>query len=130
MRILFVCSGNTCRSPMAAAICRARHPDWAVSSAGTWVGIAAPASAYASEAAKAYGGDLGGHMSRQVTAAMLEEADAIVPMTSGHMRFIVQNFPGCEPKVRFISEISDPFGGDYEEYARCAKQISKLVDAL
>lgn len=130
MHILFICTGNTCRSPMAEALCRARHPDWMVSSAGIGVREPLPASAYAAEAVKAYGADLGGHVSRQVTAAMLDRADVVVPMTSSHAQFIRVLFPDYAAKLRPLGEIADPFGGDRDDYARCAEQIGGLVDRL
>ncbi len=130
MTVLFVCTGNTCRSPMAEAICRVRHPDWVVRSAGLSVSGALPASSNAQDAVRRYGGDLSLHRSRRLEATDCERCDVIVPMTGAHAALLRGLYPEWSDKLRPLFDVEDPFGEDAEVYARCAERISALVDAL
>ena len=135
MNVLFVCSGNTCRSPMAAAlfnkIAMERDLDVRIESAGLFAGEGERASEGAISAMKDYGIDLSGHRAKNITPELLEEADLILTMTIFHMMGLSQHFGD---KVYTLcgyagedGDIPDPFGGDDEEYKECAKKIYQAL---
>lgn len=137
MNILFVCTENTCRSPMAAAIMDKiaveNELDVFIESAGVFAGEGDSASDNAVEALKQYNIDLSGHRTQPVTEDLLKQSDLILTMTEGHKKLIE---PLASGKVFTLLEyagmdgdISDPFGGDLEEYEETAEEIyDALVD--
>lgn len=139
-RILCVCTGNLCRSPMAAALLRARlnrdetRQDWQVESAGTWATEGRPASAYAVEEMARRGLDLSAHRARPVTPELVAGADLVLVMEKGHAAALRAAFPDHASKVYLISEmvgrhydIRDPYGGTREEYAAIAGELEALI---
>ncbi len=141
--ILFVCTGNTCRSPLAEVITRRGLADrgWnhvRVDSAGTSAAWGAPASEGSLGAAAAVGLDLTGHRSQPLTARLVEESDIILAMTPSHLAR-VEELNGHE-KAMLLGEffdgashgepIDDPFGGSPEEYAQVRDHISQAVQGL
>lgn len=146
MNILFVCSGNTCRSPMAEALARkiARRrgiEELNVSSAGTNAWDNVPATDEALLVGMERDIDLTGHRARKLSPAIVSEADLIFVMTPGHLEQVKQL--GGRGKVHVIDEyasgtanqgITDPYGGDLEAYRETAdvleREIEKLFDRL
>jgi protein-tyrosine-phosphatase len=146
MNLLFVCSGNTCRSPLAEALARKIAErrgieDLNVSSAGTNAWDNVPATDEALLVGMERDLDLTGHRSRKLTPAIVSEADLIFVMTPGHVEQVKQM--GGRGKVHVIDEyasgasnqgISDPFGGDLEAYRNTAdlleQELEKLFDRL
>src|SRR3954469_19158581 len=111
--LLFVCTGNTCRSPMAEAIARAAvlargwtHVD--VMSAGVASGGPSPASDLALQTAREHGLDLGGHTSRQLTDDLVDWADLILVMSPSHL-FGVSEMGGGE-KVALVTDFLEGDG--------------------
>lgn len=133
-RILMVCTGNTCRSPMAAALAR-HHMPWAeVLSAGTATVAGLPASIGAMDAMQHFGLSIDDHASRPLNQYLLEDADLVLTMTAGHKQAILNFMPEAADKVFTLGEfagsneeIPDPFGSSAEEYIRCAKALEALI---
>lgn len=112
MRVLFVCTGNLCRSPMAEALLRAgseaRGIDGLeVESAGTWAIEGSPATYDAIGTLDGLGIDLRGHRSRHLSRRQLARADLVVAMTSVHVREIAELAPEVMPKVRLLKELRE-----------------------
>ena len=131
MNVLFVCTGNTCRSPMAAAlfnkIATEKDLDVRIESAGIFAEEGAPASTEAIFVMKEYDIDLLGHHAQPINTELLEKSDVILTMTAAHKMLLEQY---AEGKVFTLSEyadldddIDDPFGGDVEEYKECADEL-------
>lgn len=124
--ILFVCTGNTCRSPLAAVMARARGAD--AESAGLYAQEGAPASEGVRRAAARRGLDLAGHRARQVTDEMMRRADHVYAMTEAHAEALKRAFPRQESKIRVLSPaVSDPFGGGDGEYEQCARALEAAL---
>jgi protein-tyrosine-phosphatase len=140
--ILFACTANICRSPMAAAIMRRRIAELgledqiAVSSAGVWAEEGHGASPNAVTTLADRGMDLAGHRSRLLTPALLGEADLILVMEEAHRRSLFHLAPQHLGKVYLLTEMSgrhadvaDPYGGPAEGYVRTADELERLIDA-
>ena len=124
--ILFVCTGNTCRSPMASALARAAGVD--AQSAGMHAFPGAPASPQAIRAARLYGADLTDHRARMLDETMLRDAEAVWVMTEAHEALLNMMFPQYARKVNVLwPPIPDPFGGDDRTYERCAKSLMEAM---
>lgn len=134
MMILFVCTGNTCRSPMAAALMRRRLDragagDIIVDSAGLAAG-GEPVTSEAAAVMKEIGIDIAGRRSRPLTEALCREADIIAVMTPGHAAALAAY--GVPPeKVRLLGGgIPDPYGGSAAVYRRTREALEQAVEAL
>ena len=137
MRILFVCTGNTCRSPMAEAICQHYLPDAEVISAGVGAVPGLTASIGAIDAMQQLGLNLDHHRSRALSSYLLADVDLVLCMGQSHKQVILQALPEYADKVFTLAEyvgetgdIADPWGGDAEEYQACAAQIEDLIKKL
>ncbi len=140
--ILFVCSGNICRSPMAEALMNDRLPStsaWRAASAGTSAIEGIPASPEAVAALAELGIDMTGHRSRRLTPARIEQATLIVAMTSHHRDIVLGLAPGATPRTCLLGDfdpdrrqqdIGDPIGGSLQVYRRCRNLIRSCLPGL
>jgi protein-tyrosine-phosphatase len=147
VHVLFVCSGNVCRSPFAEELLRrtlAREGTKGilVSSAGTLGIRGRPASAHTVTVGREHGIDLSSHRSRGLGAGALHKADLVVVMERAHRHLIEEDWPEEAGKVRLMREfekesggggfrdVFDPIGHPLEDYRTCAALLARCVENL
>ena len=137
--VLFVCTGNTCRSPMAAGLARQLLAEMKgvsverleeagvrVRSAGVMVGASSPASHQAVEAMRQMGVDLSRHISTPLTEDLIQDADAIYTMTDSHRQAVLIHSPAAAGKTHRLDhadDIMDPYGAPLGVYVQTAEAI-------
>jgi len=137
--VLFVCTANICRSPMAMALFRARlgeeAKNWRVESAGTWAPTGMLAATFTRMVLSRRGIDLGEHRSRGVDRDLLTQFDLILVMERGHKEALQSEFPYIRERVYLLSEmigqvydIQDPIGRSLEDYLATAQEIENIFD--
>lgn len=141
-RVLFVCTGNTCRSPMAEAILKSKQlPNVEVKSAGVYAADGLQASTHA-KAVLTENNIVHEHSSKLLTQADVDWATVILTMTASHQDAILYNFPSAIGKTftlkefagEVIQDVFDPYGGSKELYQETfldlVKSIEKIVEKL
>ncbi len=144
--VLFVCTGNTCRSPMASGLLKKRLSRGVkrkvrIVSAGAAVSDGCPAAELARVAAEERGIDVGLHRSRSLTQEMLREADFVICFDPSHLRRVSELWPPTSVKSFLLkrfkdgsasrrSSIRDPFGGGLDVYRKCIEEIEASMVAV
>lgn len=142
--VLFVCTGNTCRSPLAESLCRKLLADrlgiaeadlpsrgFTVRSAGIAAFAGDAASPEAVAIAAQFGADLSAHRSRPVNPELLATSTDVIAMTAGHLAVLMMRYPGDGPQPELLADnvdVPDPIGGDRQDYETCAALIAAHLD--
>jgi protein-tyrosine phosphatase len=147
-----VCSGNSCRSPLAEGLLRVKMPSRlqdavVIKSAGTLGIEGAPAARYSVEIVKEMGGDISKHSSQSVTDELIEEADLILAMATEHVEYLQSKFPQYRENMFLLKrfalaanesdmaesaddDIFDPIGTSKETYRACAEIINEELERI
>ncbi|MCG0275761.1 MAG: low molecular weight protein arginine phosphatase [Thermosediminibacteraceae bacterium] len=145
-KVLFVCTGNTCRSSMAEGLFKKILKDRGmegkiqVDSCGIAAVAGMPASPQALKVMEDHGVDLSAHRAKPLSEELLK-ADLILTMTKSHKDYIVNKFPYTKGRVFVLSEftddkgdeggdIADPYGGDEETYRQVAEILKEKLEKV
>jgi glycine hydroxymethyltransferase len=137
-KVLFICTGNVCRSPMAEGLLRHLAGDEVeVASAGLGAGRGQPPSAHAIDVLRGEGIDISDIRSQPVSADLLREADYIFTMTRDHLDMLLLLFPEMASKARLLRfddaakggrpDVTDPIGGTRGTYEACKEDIKRAM---
>lgn len=150
-QILFVCSGNSCRSPLAEGLLRLKLPsrlqdEVEVKSAGTLGIEGSPAARYSVELVQEMGGDISNHRSQSLTEELMRETDLVLAMASEHVDYLHEEFPQYRENVFLLKrfgraageantddsddDIFDPVGLSKETYRLCAEIIDEELERI
>ncbi len=137
-RILIVCVGNICRSPMAEGVMKKKlqslKPDIQISSAGLEALVGHPADSVAQQVVQPMGVDLSAHRGRQLNRQLLKQAELILVMEDWQKEVVIQHRSDCRGKVyklgHWIStEVPDPYRKSEEMFHQVLNIINRSVDA-
>ena len=130
MNILFVCTGNTCRSPMAEGYLKSKGIEGVTVLSRGLAADGSPVSLNSKKAMAEAGIDISSHISRQITADDINKADKIICLSPSH-KAVLLSAGVPENKLYILGDgISDPFGGSIETYRRCRDEIFAAIDIL
>ncbi|MBC6315855.1 low molecular weight protein arginine phosphatase [Listeria grandensis] len=128
MNILFVCTGNTCRSPMAEKMLQWFKPDWKITSAGLAAQSGSPMSAESKAVLQEHGLPTY-HVAKSLTNDLVDQADKIFVMTEQHRQALLYQFPN--QKTELISpydfDVADPYGGSKADYEYTFAELEEMI---
>ena len=129
--VIFVCTGNTCRSPMAEGLLNFSGKNAIAISAGLFV-TEDTAEDNAIKTAAEFGADIKNHTPRQITAELLESADLVLTMTKSHKYSLpdIENIYTLAELAGENADVADPYGGDIDVYRKCGKQIKDFIEKI
>ncbi len=134
-RILVLCTGNICRSPVAEALLRQRFPGRQIDSAGLGALVGEGAEPTARELAEREGLDLSAHVARQVDVGMLQSADLILVMSDGQRRAVTELYPAASGKTMLVTrwtgegEVPDPYRKSRSAFEHVHRLLTQAADA-
>lgn len=143
--MLFVCTGNTCRSPMAEGLAKLalakrlgcsveqlEDQGCLVESAGVAASMGGRAAAEASATMQVYGYDLSGHVSQPLTPQLVQRADVIYTMTAAHREVVAAQYPEADSRIHLLRsdgrDVADPIGAPLDVYRQCAEQLKSAIE--
>jgi protein-tyrosine-phosphatase len=139
--VLFVCTANMCRSPIAEGLMQdklrreKRDGEFRAESAGVWTVNGRPATGLAVAVLAGRGIDISGHRSRVITEETIRDAALILTMTRSHAEAICAEFPAYRNRVFLLSEmvggafdIEDPVGGTLQQYEMTTQDLENLIE--
>jgi len=138
--LLFVCTGNTCRSPMAEGLARhllahgllAGDRNWRIQSAGARTSLGSPATSEAIDAMRRLDVDISTHRSQPLTKDLIDWAAVVIGMAQSHLDQVLELDPGAGRKVMRLDpegDIDDPIGHSQAVYDQTARHIKRLLEA-
>ena len=146
MKIMFICTGNTCRSAMGQALMKKRvkelNKDIEVYSCGIYAAAGESSTNHAIQVMRNYGVDLSSHRAIDIHKSDIKEMDLILCATSSNEKSVLGLYPELKEKVYTIKEyseynpngldqdINDPYGGSMELYQKCAEELAECIEMI
>ena len=145
MKVMFICTGNICRSAMAEGYLKKRVQeekiDVQVCSSGIYAEDGAKATHLAEEAMRKYGIDLSEHRATNTHNSKIKQMDIILCATTSHKQILTEMYPDLKEKIYTIKEyaygnideskdINDPWGYDITVYRHCAKELVEAIEKI
>jgi len=145
--IVLICSGNSCRSPIAEGLLKRKLPENLrdfvnITSAGTLGINGSPATPFAVQVAQEFGADISHHRSRGLTGELIHESDVIFVLANDHKKILLSHFPELSENIfllksfdrnhkkNYDENIYDPIGGSLETYRECAAIINEEINRI
>ena len=138
--ILVVCTANICRSPVAEILLKTKLAaagltDWTVSSAGTWAQEGHEAAPFSTELMAERGLDIASHRSQPVQRLLMEQADLVLCLETGHVSTLRRVYPAQQDKIYTLRDminkrgsVRDPYGGSRRQYERMVAEVEGLIE--